>query len=81
MERVTEKIWSSDGGHEVSAPGAARGINSSHKGTTRESHLHFTLEKWKRLMPAPVWTITIHIRYAFNLLYSNYGELDLHGFV
>lgn len=43
MKWVTEKIWSSDGGHRVPALGAAEGINSSHKGITRGSHLHFTL--------------------------------------
>lgn len=42
--------------------------------------LHSQLN-WKWLAPAPVWTITIHIRYAFNFLYSNYGKPDLHGFV
>ena len=28
-------------------------------------------------MPTAVWTLIIHIRCAFNFLYSNYGELDL----
>lgn len=43
MEPVTEKICSSDGGHGAAALGAAQGINSSHKGITRGTHLHFTL--------------------------------------
>lgn len=43
MKQVTEMIWLSDGGHGVPALKAVQGINSSHKGITRQSHLHFTL--------------------------------------
>lgn len=43
MKQVTEKIWLYDGGHGVPALRAVQGINSSHKGITRLSHLHFTL--------------------------------------
>lgn len=82
MKRVTEKIWSSDGGHGVPALRAEQGINSSHEGITRGSHLHLTLTtKVEQLVLAPVQIITIHIGYAFNFLYANYGGLDLHGFV
>lgn len=58
MEGVTERIWSSDGGHRVPVLRAALGINSSHKGITRGTHLHFTLttlsgNDWRLLLSAP----------------------------
>lgn len=37
---------------------------------------HSRLE-WRRLTSIPVGTVAIHIRYAFNFLFSDYGEPDL----
>lgn len=43
MRRVTEKIWSSDGGHRVPVLRVVLGINSSHKGNhQRESFAFYT---------------------------------------
>lgn len=82
MKRVTEKIWSSDGGHRVPVLRATQGINSSHKGITGGRYLHFTLTHTHNqrqidscLHPSGPSQFISDIR--FNFSYKNYGELDL----
>lgn len=79
MKRVTEKIWSSDGGHRVPVLRATQGINSSHKGIVGGRYLHFTHTTKVGLTHACT-RLDHHHSYQTSILIfhaKNYGELDL----